>query len=241
MSAVQQAEVPRPDHESAEVPRQVTWQEHQAAGDEAWNQVLEYTKDLQPVDDEGTVQLDETAIELYERVSYNLRMVILKGPEGPPDPFSLMKIGGSQAALAEVTPPGVFYDTGGRHIDVKSNLQESARQNLRRADAMLLGEEVQTEQPLDDEAPVVRRSGVMARAAIEAAKESGAPELGTTTPQSLEAEGADGTERFIWERSGAPGGLEFMRRLSAKAVTQLTEEHELPQRVRPQDREPLAA
>lgn len=234
------AEQLRPDHESGDTPRQMTWQEHQAAGDEAWGEALERTRALRPEaeDDEDPAPLDEGTIELYERASRHLKAVIFLGPDGPTDPFTLLKLGGSQAALAEATPVGVFYEDGGGHLDVQSNLQESSTKNLQRAAAMLMGEKYQPTQELADKVADVNPSEVMAEAAVEAANEAGTGEhvaatyvarADEVTPEVLEAEGIKGMERYISEHGEAPdSGPEFLLRLSTKAVEQLTGEHELP-------------
>lgn len=241
------ADLPRPSQGLLETSPQANWQEHQVAADAAWDQALERTKILRPEANENPAPLDETTIRLYEQAARHLKAMIFLGPDGPTDPFTLLKLGGSQAALAEATPVGVFYESGGRHIDIQSNLQDSARENLRRASAMIMGDGGQPAQVLADEMTAVNPSEVMAKAAVEASNESGTAEhvavatkTDEITPQRLEAEGVEGMGRFIWEHGGEPdSGPEFMLRLTAKAVEQLTGEHELPhQHALPQHREP---
>lgn len=235
MSAAPQAEQPRPAPEPGEAPRPMTWQEHLVAGDEAWNQALERTQILRPEGSENPVPLDDATVELYEQVSAHMKAAIFLGPDGPTDPFVLLKLGGSQAARAEATPLGVFEH--GWVGDKQSGLQDAARSNLQRAAAMLMGDEVHTSQALAGEMTDVDPSEVMPELAVEAADESGTAELVTAagdveadrvTARQLEAEGIEGMERYIRERGGEPdSGPEFMLRLSAKAVEQLTGEHEL--------------
>jgi hypothetical protein len=236
MSAAPQAEQPRPAPEPGDASRPLSWQEHQAAGDAAWNEALARTSILRPEGGENPLPLDEATIDLYEQVSAHMKAVIFLGPDGPPDPFNLMKLGGSQAARAEATPVGVFEH--GWVGDKQSGLQDAARSNLQRAAAMLMGDEVHTAQALAGEMTDVDPSEVMPELAVEAADEASTGELkavgadiyaGKVTPEQLEAEGVEGMERYIWERGGEPdSGPEFMLRLSAKAVEQLTGEHQLP-------------
>lgn len=237
MSAAPKAEQLNPAPGPVEATRQLTWQEHQEAADEAWSQAVDRTALIRPEGEENPTPLDEATVGLYDQAARHIKAVIFLGPDGPTDPFNLLKLGGSQAALAEATPLGVFEE--GWTGDKQSGLQDAARDNLQRAAAILMGDESHRTQALAGEMTDVDPSEVMPELAVEAANEaSTAQHVAVTgiarakemTPQSLEAEGIEGMERYIWEHGGEPdSGPEFMLRLSAKAVEQLTVEHELPQ------------
>lgn len=237
MSAAPKAEQLNPATEPVETSRQLTWQAHQKAADEAWNQAVDRTALIRQEGEEDPAPLDETTIDLYDQAARHIKAVIFLGPDGPADPFNLLKLGGSQAALAEATPLGVFEE--GWTGDKKSGLQDAARDNLQRAASILMGDENHAAQAPYEETADVDPSEVMPELAVEAANEAvtaqhtaiaGIARAREMTPQSLEAEGVEGMERYIWEHGGEPdSGPEFMLRLSAKAVEQLTVEHELPQ------------
>lgn len=190
----------------------MSWAEHRAAGNEAWDQALAHDKG--PQDDEAT--------RLFWQASRHLRAAIFLRPDGQvQDPIDLVKIGGSQARLAEATPVGLLEGRGDR----KSNLQDAAKHNLQRAAALLMGEgQIPEELEAEDTEEVV------VEAFAEAANEAGTNEQ--VLPQTLDAEGPAGVERFIAVHGEVPGqGDEFMRVAAIKVVRQveqLTGEHQLP-------------
>lgn len=242
MSAAQpEAHTPRPEPgEQAPPARPLSWAEHRAVANEAWDEALARDVANQPEDlEEGEVApLDDETAALYEQVRRHFKAAIWSKPDGETqDPIDLMKLGGSQARLAEVTPVGLV-DDGDRFFDLKSALQEGARVNLQRAAAMLMGEDVQLSDVSDEETTDVNRSEVVVEALVGAAKEVGTAEHVTVrdigavndeTPQRLEAEGVEGVERFIKVHGEEPGqGDKFMMVVAKRVVEQLTDEHSIP-------------
>ncbi|MGH7192856.1 MAG: hypothetical protein ACREJM_04880 [Candidatus Saccharimonadales bacterium] len=241
MSAAQeQLDTPGPNPGEQAPPAQpLSWAEHRAVANEAWDEALARDVANQPeTAEEGEVPpLDEETAGLYDRVRRHFKAAIFAKPDTETqDPIDLMKLGGSQARLAEVTPVGLVSD-GGRLFDLKSALQEGARTNLQKAAAMLMGEDVEVSEALVGQMPDVDPSEVVVEAVVGAAKEAGTDEhvwvrdegdAGSET-QRLEAQGVEGVERFIRVHGEVPGqGDEFMRVVAQRVVEQLTGEHALP-------------
>jgi hypothetical protein len=222
---------------------ELTWQEHLAIGDQAYADAVE-TEETQGLD---------RALPLYEKASKHLLSVVTTGPllnEGrinaeaePSDPIRLLKIAGSLAKQAQMTPAGEFYTTSSSsHIDIKTNKQRIAAETLQRASQLLMGVEVHADQSaMIAEFDVDTPAEAIVFGAVEAAKETGTvdfvsgPEgiINKDTPERLENEGKEAVAKFIGEHAleSGPQGSEFVARtaeLVVEAFEEMTGVHELP-------------
>jgi hypothetical protein len=222
---------------------ELTWQEHLAIGDQAYADAVE-TEETQGLD---------RALPLYEQASKHLLSVTTTGPllnEGrinaeakPADPIRLLKIAGSLAKQAQMTPTGELYSAhGSKHIDIKTNKQRIAAETLQRASQLLMGVEVHADQSaMIAEFDVDSPAEAVVFGAVEAAKETGTgdfvsgPEgiINKDTTERLEHEGKEAVAKFIGEHAleSGPQGAEFVARtaeLVVEAVEEMTAEHELP-------------
>ncbi len=198
-----------------------TWEDYQASGNETYNQAHERRK-THGFDDAETVRL-------YEKAAADLLTVSWLGPrDRPPNPFNMLTRAACLGWMAEATPYGVFYDNpGGRHIDVKSNLQELAQKEVRAANAILLGNNPATE-ALAGEITAVNPADIM-EAAAEAAEEAGTGEhvvvrgIGKVdggTPERLKAGGREALARFTIEHAmEAKHGGKFTAIMAEKEAT----------------------
>lgn len=183
-----------------------------ADGDEAYDQARERQR---------TKGLDEETVRLYTKASHDLMAAEIHQirNNGTADPHIMLRRAAAMAWQAEATPYGVFYERPHSHVDVRSNLQELAMEELNAANDILFGRS--TRPPVDT---VSISPGLVAEVAAEAAEQAGTAEH--VLPEVLEAGGVEGIELFIGEQamSGEHGPM-FTALVADKEDTGI---HELP-------------